>query len=222
MITLHHLEHSRSIRILWALEELEVGYTLKYYRRRPDMAAPKELKQIHPLGKAPILTDEQRVIAESAVILDYLQRKYDDKQLFKPSDEDNLNWYAYWMHYAEGSLMPYLVFTLVTEQLKGKSVPFIARPLTTVVAKQLQQQFSIPRLKEHIVFLEEYLAKSAYFAGEHFSFADIQMVFPLQGLLASWNKPEDLPMIRAYVERVCQRPAYLRACEKSPDGGRII
>ncbi len=113
MITLHHLEHSRSLRILWALEELGLEYEVKFYKRLPTYAAPPELKDIHPLGKAPVLTDGDLVIAESAVILEYLQATYDTAHRFKPQNPKDLMQYNYWMHYAEGSLMPYLVMTLV-------------------------------------------------------------------------------------------------------------
>lgn len=221
MLTLHHLQHSRSMRILWALEELGLDYQLKYYQRLPNMSAPPQLKAIHPLGKAPILTDDDRVIAESAVILDYLQANFDEQQQFKPQSGEALNQYQYWMHYAEGSLMPYLVFTLVMEQLGGKSVPLLARPLTKMVGQQVQNQFSKPRLKEHIAFLEQHLAKHAYFAGEHFSFADIQMSFPIQALvLAQKGKP--LPNIQAYLSRIQQRPALQTAQQKSPDKGQVL
>ena len=108
MITLHHLEHSRSLRILWALEELGLEYEVKFYKRLPTYAAPPELKNIHPLGKAPVLTDGDLVIAESAVILEYLQATYDTEHKFKPKNPKDLMQYNYWMHYAEGSLMPYL------------------------------------------------------------------------------------------------------------------
>lgn len=221
MLTLHHLEHSRSIRILWALEELGIDYQLKYYKRLPSMSAPPELKKIHPLGKAPILTDEELVIAESAVILDYLQTHYDTEHQFKPQSAQAINQYNYWMHYAEGSLMPYLVFTLVVGQLGSKKVPFIVRPVTRIIGDQLQKQFSRPRLQEHIAFLEQHLAKNTFFAGDDFSFADIQMIFPLYALLTRQDEIS-IPNIQKYVERVNQRPALKSAQQKSPDGGKVI
>ncbi|OUY09167.1 glutathione S-transferase family protein [Acinetobacter populi] len=221
MLTLHHLQHSRSMRILWALEELGLDYQLKYYQRLPNMSAPPELKQIHPLGKAPILTDDDKVIAESAVILDYLQANFDPSQQFKPQSGEALNQYQYWMHYAEGSLMPYLVFTLVMEQLGGKSVPLLARPLTKIVGQQVQNQFSKPRLKEHIAFLEQHLAKHPYFTGDQFSFADIQMSFPLQALVMA-QKGKPLPNIQDYLARIEQRPALQIARQKSPDKGQVL
>lgn len=220
MLTLHHLEHSRSFRILWALEELDVEYQMEYYQRRPNMAAPKALKNLHPLGKAPILTDDALVIAESAVILDYLQQHYDTAQQFKPANTKDVIQYNYWMHYAEGSLMPYLVFSLVMQQLSKKPVPKLARPVTGFVGQQVFKQFIQPRLYEHVEFLEEYLSHNDYFAGE-FSFADIQMSFPLMGLVEIPKLPA-LPHVQAYLARIKQRSAFLTAQRKSPDGGRVI
>ncbi len=116
MITLHHLDQSRSFRILWALEELGLDYEIKFYHRQPNLSAPNELKLIHPLGKAPILTDAEQTIAESAVILEYLQQHYDTQRQFKPQQASAQQAYQYWMHYAEGSLMPLLVMQLVIDQ----------------------------------------------------------------------------------------------------------
>ena len=221
MIILHHLEHSRSMRIVWALQELQLDYELKYYRRLPNMSAPRELKRIHPLGKAPILQDEVKTIAESAVILDYLQQHYDSAQQFKPHADDAVIHYDYWMHYAEGSLMPLLVFSLVMDQLGGKKIPRVIRPLTKQFGKQIKKQFSEPRLKDHVTFIEQFLASHPYFAGEHFSFADIQMLFPIQGLLIT-EQDRSLPNIRAWVARVTAREGYQAAVQKSPDGGEIF
>ena len=153
MLTLHHLEQSRSFRILWALEELQQDYQIQYYKRLPTYAAPPELKQIHPLGKAPILQDDDRAIAESAVILEYLQSKYDLQNQFKPQNDEDAFQYLYWMHYAEGSLMPLLVFQLVINNV-GKNVPFIIRPIANKITGGIKAGFIRPRLKDHIAFLE--------------------------------------------------------------------
>lgn len=219
MIRLHHLEYSRSFRILWALEELGQNYELVNYQRQPNLAAPESLKKLHPLGKAPILEDDGQVIAESAVILDHLQTRFDPNQQFKPTNAQGLNQYNYWMHFAEGSLMPYLVFTLVMQQLGKKPVPFIVRPLTGAIGKQVFMQFMRPRLKEAVNFIEQHLTKQQYFAGT-FSFADIQMTFALLALTEIPQLPE-MPNIRAFLARVQNRPAYKKAQQKSPDGGQV-
>lgn len=210
MLTIHHLEKSRSFRIVWALEELQQQYQIKLYKRLPSFAAPPELKRVHPLGKAPILEDAGRTIAESAVILEYLQTKFDTAQHFKPQQDDDAFQYLYWMHYAEGSLMPLLVFQLVMNNV-GKNVPFFIRPVANKITDGVKAGFIGPRLKDHIAFIEQYLSEHDYFAGE-FSFADIQMSFPLNALLT--RTTGQFPNIRAFLKRIETRPAYQRAKEK--------
>lgn len=211
MITLHHLEQSRSLRIIWALEELGVEYQIKHYKRLPTFAAPPELKAIHPLGKSPVLTDGDLTIAESAVILEYLQATYDKDNKFKPQNPKDLMQYNYWMHYAEGSLMPYLVMTLVMTNMP-KHVPFIIRPIAKKISDGVKGGFINPRLKEHTAFLEDYFSKNEYAAGQ-FSFADIQLSFPVVAMQEriKGNKPQ----IVAYAERIQQRPAFQKAKAKS-------
>lgn len=207
MLTLHHLEQSRSFRILWALEELGLDYDVKLYKRLPTFAAPPELRKVHPLGKSPILSNEDEVIAESAVILEYLQENYDLEQNFKPSTKSDLNQYRYWMHYAEGSLMPYLVMTLVLTNV-SKHVPWLIKPIAKKITDGIKVGFTQPRVKEHIQFLEEYLVKNDFFAGD-FSFADVHMSFPLMAIQDRIGGK--YPNINDYLERVKLRPAYNRA-----------
>ncbi|WP_151823814.1 glutathione S-transferase family protein [Acinetobacter bereziniae] len=213
MITLHHLDQSRSLRIIWALEELGLEYQIKHYKRLPTFAAPPELKAVHPLGKSPVLTDGDLTIAESAVILDYLQTTYDTQNQFKPQKPQDLMQYNYWMHYAEGSLMPYLVMTLVMTNMP-KHVPFLIRPIAKKISEGVRGGFINPRLKEHSAFLEDYFSQHDYAAGE-FSFADIQMSFPVMAM--QQRTQNKLPQIAAYAERIQQRPAYQRAKAKSGD-----
>lgn len=216
MLRLHHLEYSRSFRILWALEELGLDYQLVNYQRLPNLAAPASLKAIHPLGKAPILEDDQQVIAESAVILEHLRHQYDLTGKFIPQDS---NAYTFWLHFAESSLMPYLVFTLVTQQLGKKPIPPVVRLLTGAIGKRIFRQFMKPRIQDQIDFIEAHLAQQDYFAGT-FSFADIQMSFALMALVKT---PEMTPMphIQAFIARVQNRDAYKKAQAKSPDGGQV-
>ncbi|MDR0237188.1 glutathione S-transferase [Acinetobacter sp.] len=213
MITLHHLDQSRSLRIIWALEELGLEYEIKHYKRLPTFAAPPELKAVHPLGKSPVLTDGDLTIAESAVILDYLQTTYDTQNQFKPQKPQDLMQYNYWMHYAEGSLMPYLVMTLVMTNMP-KHVPFLIRPIAKKISEGVRGGFINPRLKEHSAFLEDYFSQHQYAAGE-FSFADIQMSFPVMAM--QQRTQNKMPQIAAYAERIQQRPAYQRAKAKSGD-----
>lgn len=208
MITLHHLEQSRSLRIIWALEELGVEYQIKHYQRLPTFAAPPELKQVHPLGKSPVLTDDNLTIAESAVILEYLQSTYDKDHKFKPQNPADAMQYSYWMHYAEGSLMPYLVMTLVMSNVP-KHVPFIIRPVAKKITEGVRGGFINPRLKEHIVFLEDYFSRHTFAAGDQFSFADIQMSFPVIAMQERFQGK--YTHLKAYSDRIKQFPGFQKA-----------
>ena len=177
----------------------------------PNLSAPPELKAVHPLGKAPVLTDGDLVIAESAVILDYLQATYDTENKFKPQNSKDLMQYNYWMHYAEGSLMPLLVFNLVLTSVP-KHVPFIIKPIAKKIAEGIKGGFIKPRLSDHIPFLENYVSEHEYFAGD-FSFADIQMSFPIVALQERIGGK--YPKMKAYAERIQQRPAFQKAKAKS-------
>ncbi len=210
MRVLHHLEQSRSFRILWALEELELGYDIQLYKRLPNFSAPLSLKQVHPLGKAPVLVDQDQVLAESAVILEYLQESYDKNILFQPLNATSKQQFRYWMHYAEGSLMPLLVMHLVMDKVATQA-PFLVKPIAKQVAKGVQAQFVQPRLKDHIDYLEGYLTQHEYFAGR-FSFADIQVSFPLESLQSRLKNK--YPAITAYLDRLGHRAAYFRAKSK--------
>ena len=210
MRVLHHLEQSRSFRIMWALEELELDYEIKYYKRLPNYSAPPALIQVHPLGKAPILEDQNLVLAESAAILEYLQETYDSTHQFQPISAENKAQYRYWMHYAEGSLMPLLVMQLVMTKVP-EQVPFLVRPVAKTICEGVKKQFVQSRLKDHIQFLEDHLSQHEYFAGR-FSFADIQMSFPLEAMQSRTGK--SYPAIQAYLERISHRAAYFRALSK--------
>lgn len=210
MLTLHHLEQSRSFRILWALEELGADYQLKFYKRLPNFSGPPELKAVHPLGKAPVLTDDDQCIAESAVILEYLQEKLDSAGQFLPQSPAQRQQYRYWMHYAEASLMPLLLMQLVMSNVP-KHVPWIIKPVAQKITAGVKAGFVQPRLTDHIQFLEHYLSEHDYFSGA-FSFADIQMSFPLQAL--QQRAQGKFPHIQAFLQRVSSRPAFQRAKER--------
>jgi glutathione S-transferase len=210
MICLHHLEKSRSLRILWALEELQLEYEVKFYHRLTNFSAPPELKNVHPLGKAPVLTDQGFTIAESAAILEYLQEKYDQHSQFKPKDHAQKLQYRYWMHYAEGSLMPLLLMTFVMNEVP-KKLPEVVQNVADKVLEGIKHHFISPRLKEHLEYLEDYLTQNEYFT-EAFSFADIQMSFALQALAARFG--DEYANIQAYVKRIEAREAYQRAKAK--------
>jgi glutathione S-transferase len=213
MITVHHLENSRSHRVLWLLEELSVPYQIKRYQREDTLLAPESLKKIHPLGKSPVITDGNRVIAESGAILAYLQQKYDSEHLFAITDEDEQIQARYWLHYAEGSLMPLLVMKLVFGQLGKKPVPWILRPAGVALSKGIQKAWLNKQLKLHGDVIEQHLSQHRYFAGSRFSIADVQMSFPLLALQVRGSLKE-MPATARWLESMQQRAAWQRAIEQ--------
>jgi len=217
MITVHHLEQSRSHRVLWLLEELEVPYQIKRYQREPTMLAPEALKKVHPLGKSPVITDENRVVAESGAILEYLEQKYDREFRLKLSDEESLLQSRYWLHYAEGSLMPLLVMKLIFGQMGKAPVPWLLRPVGAAFGKGVQKAWLDKQLQPHMKMIEQHLAANPWFAGQRFSIADIQMSFPLLAL-AQRVGMEQMPASQKWLQTVQQRAAWQRAIDQ---GGEL-
>jgi glutathione S-transferase len=219
MITLHHLEDSRSQRILWLLEELGCKYKIKHYARdRKTNLAPPALKNVHPLGKSPVITDGKQTLAESGTIIEYLARSHGDAQ-WAPALDDSRYWtFNYWMHYAEGSLMPPLLIKLVFSKLRQPPVPFFIRPISGRIADQVDAAFTNPQIAPHFEYVNEYLGEHPWFAGDEISAADIQMSFPLEAALAAGTiKRVDYPNIAVYVHKFQSRPAYLQALEAGGD-----
>jgi glutathione S-transferase len=215
VITVHHLNNSRSQRILWLLEELGVPYDIKRYQRDPKtMLAPPELRRVHPLGKSPVLTDDTRTVAESGAIVEYLVDRYGRGRLAPPSGTDERLRFNYWLHYAEGSAMPPLLLKLVFKRIETTPVPFFVKPITRKIAGTAQDSFVDPQIKLHLDYMEAELAKSPWFVGDEFSAADIQLSFPLEaaanrgGLDARWPKLQD------FLQRIHARPAYQRALDR--------
>lgn len=210
MITVHHLENSRSQRVLWLLEELGLTYEVKLYKRLPNMSAPPELKAVHPLGKAPILEHDGQIIAETGAIIEYLVGL--KGQAFVPVEAEALRRCTYWMYYAEGSAMTPILLKLICMQLP-KRVPFLIRPVAKAIAEGLEKARVTDDLEAHINLWEQTLASSEWFAGDAFSVADIMMSFPLEAA-ASRAGAGDRPHIRAWLDRIHARPAYMAALER--------
>jgi glutathione S-transferase len=213
MLTVHHLNNSRSQRVLWLLEELGVPYDIVRYQRLPSMLAPKELRAIHPLGKSPVITDNGQTIAESGAIIEYIVDTYGNGRLVPPPKTPGRLRYTYWLHYAEGSAMPLLVQKLLFT-LAPKRAPVLMRPFLAPVFNQMLAKLVTPQLKQHMAFWESELAKSEWFAGDEFSAADIQMSFPLEAASVRGGLDGNYPKAMAWLERIHARPAYNRALEK--------
>src|SRR5438309_1917587 len=211
MLIVHHLNNSRSQRVLWLLNELGVPYELVRYQRQPDMRPPTELRAIHPLGKSPVITDNGNTIAESGAIAEYISETYGDGRLIPlPKSPERLR-YTYWLHYAEGSAMPPLLLKLLFT-LMPRRAPALLRPLVRKVSNGALTTLVNPQLKQHMAFWESELAKSPWFAGDEFTAAD--MSFPLEAAAARAGLQEDHPRAMAFLERIHARAAYNRALEK--------
>ncbi|NII11945.1 glutathione S-transferase [Oleiagrimonas sp. C23AA] len=217
MITVHHLENSRSQRILWLLEELGLPYEIKRYARDPDtMLAPASLKKIHPLGKSPIVTDDDITLAESGAIIEYLLDTYDAEGQWRPAaGSAQRRQFTYWLHYAEGSAMPPLLLSLIFSRMPKAPMPGLLRPLVRAIAKRIQAGFVTPQRRLHLGYMDEHLARQPWFAGEAISAADIQMSFPLE---AAASRDDDLtaryPHLATVLTRMHARPAYQRALDR--------
>ncbi len=213
MLTVHHLNNSRSQRVLWLLEELGCEYQVVRYQRDPDtLLAPPELRRVHPLGKSPVITDGAHTLAESGAIIEYLIERYGDGRLRPPPGSAERLRYTYWLHYAEGSAMPPLLLKLVFLRLPHGPMPALIRPIVRAVAKRAQQSFIDPQLRVHIDYWESELGKSTWFAGEELTGADVQMSFPLEAAAARAGIAAGARVMQ-FLERIRARPAYLRALE---------
>jgi glutathione S-transferase len=215
MITVHHLNNSRSQRILWLLEELGVPYEIKRYQRDPKtMLAPAELRAVHPLGKSPVITDGELTLAESGAIIEYLADRYGAGRLLPAHGTPERLRCNYWLHYAEGSAMPPLLLKLVFRRVETAPMPFFVKPVAKGIARKVQQGFVNPQLKLHLDYLEGELGKSEWFAGDAFSAADIQLSFPLEAFAARGGLDADYPRLSAFLQRIHARPAYQRALQQ--------
>ncbi|PZO58308.1 MAG: glutathione S-transferase, partial [Phormidesmis priestleyi] len=210
----HHLNNSRSQRILWLLEELGVDYEIKRYERDPEtMLAPDSLRQVHPLGKSPVITDGDLTLAESGAIADYLVNRYDNGQLApEPNTPERLR-YTYWLHYAEGSAMPPLLLDLVFTQVK-KRAPFLIRPIARAIAGKAQSSFIQPQIALHLDYMEAELHKAEWFVSDQFTAADIQLSFPLEAAANRAELNASRPKLMAFLSRIHARPAYQKALER--------
>jgi len=212
MLTVHHLNNSRSQRVLWLLEELGEPYELvKYERDGKTMLAPESLQNIHPLGKSPVVSDGGTTIAESAVILEYIVENYGKGRMVPEAGTPEFWRNRYFMHYAEGSLMPYLLLRLIFGRVRTKA-PFLVRPIAKAIAGTVEGAFIGPNLERHVAFLDGELAKSTWFAGDDLTIADIQMIFPMEAIAA--RVPNAPQRIKDWVARAHDRPAYKRALER--------
>jgi glutathione S-transferase len=205
-IIVHHLMYSRSLRALWLLEELGLDYELVRYERDANFRAPPSLDKAHPLGRAPIVEVDGFVLAESGAILEYFA---DREQRLRPVSPDGLREYRFFLHYAEGSAMPPLLVALLVERVRSAPMPIFIKPIARRIGDEIERNYSGPAIERHFGFVEQTLRHRRHFAGEEFSAADIQMIYPVEAALRrSGNR---WPRLREWLERVKAREAYRRA-----------
>lgn len=215
MITVHHLNNSRSQRVLWLLEELGFEYEVKRYQRDPKtMLAPASLRTVHPLGKSPVITENEFAIAESGAIVEYLIERHGKGRLIPSTGTPERLRYTYWLHFAEGSAMTPLLLSLIFGRLPHQPMPFFVRPIARGICKKVMETFVEPQLRSHQEFMEAELAKSIWFAGDEFTAADIQMSFVVEASAARGGLDKTRPKLMAWLDRIHARLAYQRALEK--------
>ena len=215
MIVVHHLNNSRSQRVLWLLEELGLEYEVKRYQRDPKtMLAPAALKAVHPLGKSPVITDGANTVAESGAIIEYLVERYGNGRLVPAAGSPEKLRYTYWLHFAEGSAMSPLLMKLVFDKVETNPMPFFAKPIARGIAQKVKSTFVQPNIDNQLAYMEAELDKNKWFAGNEFSAADIQMSFPLEAAASRAGLDARLPKLTAFLQRIHARPAYQRALER--------
>jgi glutathione S-transferase len=215
MIVVHHLNNSRSQRVLWLLEELGLDYQVRRYQRdAKTMLAPPELRAVHPLGKSPVIEDAGQVLAESGAIVEYLAERYGEGRLVPPAGTPERLRYRYWLHFAEGTAQPPLLLKLLFDRVEKGPMPFFVRPVARAIARRAKDTFIQPNIDRNLDFMERELDKREWFAGAGFSAADVQMSFPLEAAVVRGGLDAKRPRLMGFLERIHARPAYRRAIDK--------
>lgn len=218
VITVHHLENSRSHRIVWLLEELGLDYEVRRYRRDPKTSlAPPELLQVHPLGKSPVITDGELTLAESGAIAEYLVEKHGRGRLVPRAGTPEKVRYTYWLHFAEGTAMPPLVMKLIFNRIEHAPMPFFARPIARGISEKVKRTVIDPNLARIVAHIESELGRSEWLAGDEFTAADVLMSFPIEAAAARAGAHAN-PRMARFLERIHARPAYQRALDR---GGKL-
>ena len=215
MITVHHLNNSRSQRILWLMEELGLTYNIKRYERdKKTMRAPASLRAVHPLGKSPVITDGELTVAESGAIIEYLVDRYGNGRLIPAAGTPDRLRYTYWLHFAEGTAMTPLLMKLVFNRIETGPMPFFVRPIAKKISATVKTSFIEPEITQQLKYMEAEIASSGWFAGPAFSAADIQMSFPLEVAASRGGLNAGYPKLMDFLQRIHARPAYQRALER--------
>jgi glutathione S-transferase len=215
MIVVHHLENSRSQRILWLLEELGADYRIERYERdKSSGLAPPQLLKVHALGKSPVITDGDVTVAESGAIIEYLVERYDDGRLRPEAGTPERVAYTYWLHYAEGTFMPLMILSLVMRRIESAPMPFFVRPIAKGIVAKVRDGYLDPNVDRNLAFMENALEGSPWFCGAQMTAADIQMSFALEAAEVRSELRAEYPRLAGFLERMRERPAYQAALER--------
>lgn len=215
MITVHHLNNSRSQRVLWLLEELDLPYqVIRHERDAKTNLAPPALAKVHPLGKSPVIDDAGGVIAETGAIIEHIIDTHGGGRLKPDPDTEDFHRYRYWMHAAEGSYMPPLVLALMLGRIETAPMPFFARPIARKLVKGVRDGYLDHTIKALFDYVDAELSARRWFAGENFSAADIIMSFPLEAAVTRTPSARNSQAINNFLKCIHDRPAYARALEK--------
>ena len=215
MIIVHHLENSLSQRVLWLLEELGLTYEIVHYKRdATTMLAPPALLAVHPLGKSPVITDGDTTVAETGAIVEYILAQYGDGRLLPAPGTPEALRYRYWLHFAEGSAMPPLLLTLIFDRIANAPMPFFIKPIARGISSKVMNLMVRPNLKRQLDFMESELGRSAWFAGDALTGADIMMSFPLEAAAQRAGLDASRPKLMAFLKRIHARPAYKLALKR--------
>ena len=215
MITVHHLNNSRSQRVLWLLEELGLAYEIVHHQRdATTMLAPPSLLAVHPLGKSPVVTDDGVTVAETGAIVEYLLERYGQGRLLPQAGSAAALRYRYWLHFAEGSAMPPLLLTLIFDRVANGPMPFFVKPIARTISNKVMDLMVRPNLKRQLDFMEAELGRNTWFAGEQLTGADIMMSFPLEAAAQRAGLNASRPRLMAFLQRIHARPAYKLALKR--------
>ena len=215
MITVHHLNNSRSQRVLWLLEELGLAYEIMHHQRdATTMLAPPSLLAVHPLGKSPVITDDGVTVAETGAIVEYLLERYGQGRLLPQAGSADALRYRYWLHFAEGSAMPPLLLTLIFDRVANGPMPFFVKPIARTISNKVMDLMVRPNLKRQLDFMEAELGRNTWFAGEQLTGADIMMSFPLEAAAQRAGLNASRPRLMAFLQRIHARPAYKLALKR--------
>lgn len=213
MLTVHHLENSRSQRILWLLEELGVDYQIQRYGRdKQTLLAPPELLEVHPLGKAPVIVDDGVTVAESGAVIEYLLGRYDDGTLLPAEGTPERLACTYWLHYAEGTFMPLMMLSLVLGRIE--KAPLLVRPVARAISRKVRDGYLEPNVRRNLDFIEDTLREHTWFCGDRITAADVQMSFALEAAEVRTDLATTYPHCAGFLERIRSRPAYRAALDR--------